>query len=164
MTQHVLISLEERHANNILSGEKTVELRRRSMHVDPGTHVWFYVKKPLACIVGFAIAGKRFAGAPMTVWRRFGQVSGLERKEFMDYFLGCREASAMTLDKPTRLRRSVGLDELRANVPGFHPPQFYVRMGDDSPLRDLLTSRLPAVPISVSRTHRSPCAPGRTGR
>lgn len=140
--QHVLISLEERHANNILAGTKTVELRRRSMHVEPGTLVWFYVKKPVACIVGFAIAGERYAATPETVWRRFGKVSGLERKEFMDYFVGCKEASAMPLGDPTRLRHGVGLDELRATVPGFHPPQFYVRMTDESPLRGLLTARL----------------------
>ena len=142
MTQHVLISLEERHANNILAGTKTVELRRRSMHVEPGTLVWFYVKKPVACVVGFAIAGERYAAAPDTVWRKFGKVSGLERKEFMAYFVGCKEASAMRLDAPTRLRESVGLNELRAIAPGFHPPQFYVRMGDASPLRDLLTAQL----------------------
>ncbi|PIM53600.1 hypothetical protein CS062_08990 [Roseateles chitinivorans] len=142
MTKHVLISLEERHANNILAGTKTVELRRRSMHVEPGTLVWFYVKKPMACVVGFAVAGERYAAAPDNVWRKFGKVSGLERKEFMDYFLGCREASAMRLDAPTRLHKYVGLAELRATVPGFHPPQFYVRMPDESPLRDLLTSYL----------------------
>lgn len=146
MTQHVLISLEERHANNILAGTKTVELRRRSMHVEPGTMVWFYVKKPVACIVGFAIAGTRIAAAPTAVWQRFGQVSGLEKKEFMDYFVGCKEASVMPLDAPTRLRNSVGLDEVRASVPGFHPPQFYIRMNDESPLRNLLTSRLPRRP------------------
>jgi|APAga8741243762_1050094.scaffolds.fasta_scaffold01000_14 predicted transcriptional regulator len=142
MTTHVLISLEERHANNILAGTKTVELRRRSMHVEPGTLVWFYVKQPVACVVGFAVAGERYAAAPDNVWRKFGKVSGLERKEFMDYFDGCSEASAMRLDAPTRLRKYVGLAELRANVPGFHPPQFYVRMNDESPLRNLLTSYL----------------------
>lgn len=144
MTNHVLISLDERHANNILAGTKTVELRRRSMHVPPGSHVWFYVKKPVACIVGYAVAGERFSAAPNAVWRRFGEVSGLERKEFMDYFVGCKEASAMTLVQPTRLVHSVRLDELRASVPGFHPPQFYARMDVDSPLRALLTERLAA--------------------
>ncbi|MBO9689875.1 hypothetical protein [Roseateles chitosanitabidus] len=144
MTTHVLISLEERHANNILAGTKTVELRRRSMHVPAGSLVWFYVKKPVACIVGFAVAGELYSGAPDTVWRKFGGVSGLARKEFMDYFVGCKAASAMPLEEPTRLIQSVRLDELRHSVPGFHPPQFYVRMDADSPLRALLTARLAA--------------------
>ncbi|WP_423598697.1 hypothetical protein [Roseateles sp. MS654] len=143
MTQHVLISLEERHANNILAGIKTVELRRRSMHVAPGTLVWIYVKKPVGGVVGFAIAGERYAATPDTVWRKFGPVSGLARKEFMEYFVGCKEASAMPLGAPMRLPRSVGLEELRENVPGFHPPQFYARVDEESPLRNLLTARLP---------------------
>jgi hypothetical protein len=31
--EHILISLEPRHAENILAGRKTVELRRRPMNV-----------------------------------------------------------------------------------------------------------------------------------
>ena len=42
--ENILISLESRHAKNIYSGEKKIELRRRTMHVTPGTTVWIYEK------------------------------------------------------------------------------------------------------------------------
>lgn len=131
-TQHVLISLEERHAANILAGTKQVELRRRKMHVEPGSTVWFYVKKPVGAVVGFATVGATYSAAPSTVWRKFGAVSGLSRSEFMRYFDGSFVASAMALSAPKKLTVPVTLDALRATFPGFHPPQFYCRLDSDS--------------------------------
>src|SRR5256885_15767110 len=79
-----LISLEERHANRILQGTKTVELRRRPMHVALGSTVWFYVKMPVGSIVGCATVTGLHTLAPSTLWRRFGTVSGLKRQEFFE--------------------------------------------------------------------------------
>ncbi len=49
---NILISLEPRHAENILAGLKRVELRRRTMNVSPGCTVWIYAKLPVGSIVG----------------------------------------------------------------------------------------------------------------
>ena len=102
-TQHVLISLDERHATNILEGSKQVELRRRTMHVEPGSIVWLYVKKPVGAVVGFATVGATYVAAPSTVWRKYGPVSGLSRSEFVSYFAGAALASAANRsDRATR--------------------------------------------------------------
>lgn len=138
--KHVLISLEERHAVNILAGAKQVELRRRTMHVEPGTTVWFYVKKPVGAVVGSATVGTSYSAAPSTVWRKYGAVSGLSRSEFMSYFDGSVVASAMALSAPRKLKTPITLDAMRAVAPGFHPPQFYCRLDADA-LTDLLTGR-----------------------
>jgi predicted transcriptional regulator len=134
-TQHVLISLEERHAANILAGTKQVELRRRRMHVEPGSTVWFYVKKPVGAVVGFATVGTTYCAAPRTVWRKYGSVSGLSRSEFMSYFDGSAVASAMALSSPKKLKAVITLDALRVAVPSFHPPQFYCRLNADSSIK-----------------------------
>ena len=131
-TQHVLISLEERHATNILLGTKKVELRRRTMHIEPGATIWFYVKKPVGAIVGFAIVGTTYSASPTTVWRKYGAVSGLKKSEFMNYFDGAAIASAMALSGAKKLKTPVTLEALRAATPnGFHPPQFYCRLKTD---------------------------------
>lgn len=140
VVRHVLISLEERHANNILAGTKQVELRRRKMHVAPGTTVWLYVKKPLGAVVGYAYAGETYTAAPSTVWSNYGCVSGISKAEFTDYFDGLAVASAMLLSGPRKLKQQISLDELRAQTLGFHPPQFYCRIEDESPIKTLLTS------------------------
>lgn len=131
LTQHVLISLDERHAANILAGTKLVELRRRTMHVEPGSIIWFYVKKPIGAVIGFATVGTTYSGAPSTMWRKYGSVSGLSKSDFMSYFDGAGVASAMALSCPKKLKKPVTLDALRAAMPGFHPPQFYCRLKTD---------------------------------
>ncbi|QTX19740.1 transcriptional regulator [Comamonas aquatica] len=133
--QHVLISLDERHANNILAGTKQVELRRRTMHVEPGSTVWFYVKKPVGAVVGFATVGTIYSAAPSTVWRKYRSVSGLAKSEFMSYFDGVAVASAMALSGAKKLKKPITLEALRTVMPGFHPPQFYCRLDVNSPVR-----------------------------
>jgi predicted transcriptional regulator len=136
--QHVLISLDERHANNILAGTKQVELRRRTMHVEPGSTVWFYVKKPVGAVVGFATVGATYSAAPSTVWRKYCSVSGLSKTEFMSYFDGVAVASAMGLSGAQKLKNPVTLEALRTAMPGFHPPQFYCRLKANSPVKQRL--------------------------
>jgi predicted transcriptional regulator len=52
---HILISLEPRHAENLLDGRKRVELRRHAMNVSIGSTVWMYAKLPVGSIIGRAI-------------------------------------------------------------------------------------------------------------
>ncbi|MDP9920277.1 putative transcriptional regulator [Variovorax boronicumulans] len=132
--QNVLISLEERHAENILDGTKTVELRRRPMHVAIGATVWFYVKVPVGSVIGCAKVAGVHTLAPSTLWNRFGPVSGLQRREFFDYFSGLPTAFALSLKEPCRLAKPIPLSELRDVSSGFHPPQFFANVASDGPL------------------------------
>lgn len=127
-TQHVLISLDKRHAANILAGTKQVELRRRTMRIEPGSIVWLYVKKPVGAVIGFATVGTTYSAAPSSVWRKYRSVSGLRKSEFISYFEGSATASAMVVSNPKKLKTPITLDNLRAAMPGFHPPQFYCRL------------------------------------
>jgi predicted transcriptional regulator len=138
---HLLISLENRHATNILSGLKTVELRRRTMHVTDGDVVWFYVKKPIGAVIGYAIVGSRFTSSPQSIWRRFGAVSGLAKAEFTNYFEGAELAFALEVNAPKALKREITLTSLRETQPSFHPPQFYCRLNEGSALRSLFIRR-----------------------
>ena len=131
---HALISLEARHADGILLGTKRVELRRRSMDVRTGATIWFYVKLPVGQVVGHARVRARHLLAPTTLWRRFGDVSGLTRKEFFAYFDGTSRGFALELESPSRLRTGVPLDELRSVSDGFHPPQFFQHLSHKGPL------------------------------
>lgn len=137
--QHVLISLEERHAKNILAGTKKVELRRRTMHIEPGSIVWLYVKKPVGAVVGFATVGTTYLAAPSTVWRKYGAVSGLSKSEFIRYFDEAAVASAMAVSDAKKLKKPITLESLRVSMPTFHPPQFYCKLGPASPIRQCLS-------------------------
>ena len=138
--EHILISLEARHAENIFAGKKRVELRRRSMNVSPGARLWIYVKLPVGSIVGHAIVGEVYLSSPEALWRKYGSVSGLTKHEFFNYFGGVDQGVALVLEKTTRLRSSLPLQSLRKLAEGFQPPQFFARLTSKHPLHDVVTS------------------------
>lgn len=133
--EHILISLNSRHAENIFSGHKRVELRRRTMNISPGATLWIYVKVPVGSIVGHARIGKVHSSSPTTLWRRYGSISGLSKREFFEYFLGAKLGVALVLEQSTRLRRSLPLKALRQLDKRFQPPQFFARLTSEHPLR-----------------------------
>jgi len=122
--EHILISLESRHAENILDGRKIVELRRRSMNVKVGATVWIYAKLPVGSIVGSATVRAIHGQAPSTLWRKFGPVCGITRTEFFEYFEGVEQGTALELSDCRRLPTSLSLESLRKFNSSFQPPQF----------------------------------------
>lgn len=132
--ENILISLEARYAEGILSGAKRVELRRRHMNVAQGTIVWLYVKQPVASVVGCATVRSIHKSAPSVLWKRFGAVAGISKTEFFDYFAGVRCGLALSLDRGMRLPDPISLKQLRTVTSTFHPPQFFVRLDARSPV------------------------------
>jgi len=130
----ILISLEARHAENILLGRKLVEFRRRSMNVKPGATIWIYAKLPVGSIVGCATVAAVRVHAPSTLWRKYGSLSGISRSEFFDYFGGISQGTALELANCRRLFTSVTLEALRRFNAEFQPPQFFTRLKLGAPL------------------------------
>lgn len=137
--EHILVSLDERHANNIFAGSKQVELRRRNMHVSVGSTMWIYVKKPVGSIQGSVRIRGVHSGSPSTLWRKFGSVSGLTRREFFSYFEGVSKGVALALDSSSRLAHSISLQEMRRRNRVFYPPQFFVRLEAGHPVREAVS-------------------------
>ena len=131
---HILISLAPRHAENIFAGRKQIELRRRTMHIAPGTLVWVYVTLPVGAIVGRAKVSSIHQAAPDILWKNFGAVSGLSKSEFLEYLDGVAEGVVLVLEDARYLRLPISLEALREIATGFNPPQFFVRLGGDHPL------------------------------
>lgn len=138
-TAHALISLEDRFAEGILNGFKLVELRRRPMRLSVGTTIWIYVKVPIGKVIGSTKVLSLHTLAPSTLWRKYGEVSGLTRGEFFEYFSGVERGFAMVLNNPVRLPKPLPLDRLRALNVGFQPPQFFQHLANDSALVNAFT-------------------------
>ena len=138
---HVLISLEAHHAENILSGVKRVEFRRRSMNIEPGSVVWMYVKVPVGAIVGCATVKGVHHLPPAALWKRFSKVSGLTKTDLFEYLAGSTQTIAIELVDAMRLADPIQLDALRDLVDGFHPPQFFSYLPSGSPIRNAVIGR-----------------------
>ncbi|MFV1848069.1 ASCH domain-containing protein [Stenotrophomonas maltophilia] len=138
-SEDVVISLEPRYAERILSGEKMYELRRREMHLRAGTIVWLYAKRPVGAIVGYVTVLAVHHASPSALWSEVGHAAGVTRKEFRQYFAGSKKAFALELAAAVRLRKKIHLDEMRNVEPSFCPPQFFKRISPDSMLLSFLT-------------------------
>ena len=139
---HALISLEQRFAEGILRSTKRVELRRRPMRLEVGTTIWMYVKVPVGKVIGSAKVHSMHELAPSTLWRRYGDVSGLARGEFYDYFSGLSKGFVVVLTNPKRLSQPVSLDQLRELNGAFQPPQFFQHLANDGPLVTAFTRKV----------------------
>lgn len=117
----VLMSIHPRHAENLLAGSKTVELRK-SAFGDDVSMVIVYATAPVKAIVGWLEVESVERHSPSRIWKLFGDTTGITRREFRHYFHGHHSAVAIRVCRPRRLRSPVALTELD---PGLAAPQSF---------------------------------------
>jgi predicted transcriptional regulator len=118
----LLISLKPKYAHGILTGAKTVELRRRAPHTEPGALVCLYSTSPERALVGTARVRAIQTGTPAEIWNSFADQCMLGRQTFDDYFQDADQAVAIVLDRPLQLSEPLPLHEMRERF-GVSPPQ-----------------------------------------
>ncbi|MEU9741036.1 ASCH domain-containing protein [Micromonospora chersina] len=135
----LLLSLRPRFADAILSGTKTVELRRRPINAQPGTLVILYSSAPVMAIVGTARLRQVMVSDPQTAWGNHHSALGLQKDEYDGYLDGSPLAYLLHLTQVCTLNEPLHLHRLRQDG-GFHPPQSfrYVAPSDPLPLRELV--------------------------
>jgi predicted transcriptional regulator len=137
---HIVISVKAKYAVQILAGNKTVELRRRRVHVEPGSRVWIYVTAPEARVAAVATVSQVVTGRPHTIWRQHRASVGVSWAEFEAYFTDCESACAIILCDVQAIAPALHLSELRRKSKRFHPPQFFKRLQAGSAELRLLQS------------------------
>ena len=172
----ILLSLRPRFAQAILSGAKTVELRRRPVNARPDTPIILYASSPTMAIVGTARLRDVQVLTPDAAWQAHHRSLGLTRSEFDAYLDGTSRAHLLLLHRVCTLNEPLPLRTLRQEG-RFQPPQSfrYVAASDPAPLHELIpatsrtrgdqgetrrpdTVRKPA----ASRSMRPASAPART--
>ena len=138
----IVISVKEEYLTLILSGEKTIELRRKVINVPPGSRVWLYAKSPTAHIRACATVRMVVKATPRAVWSRYHSKVGITRDQSDSYFEGSSIACAILLKDVRRVVPAVELSDLRSRLKSFHPPQFFKRLHRGSPEFLLLRSHL----------------------
>lgn len=141
MYRDILISLRPEHTRSILSGQKTIELRRRPLRVEPGTRVWIYTKQPRGCIEAVAVLGAVHEDTHDELWRRFGTQVAISRSAFDAYLAGTERGYALEFASVSPLSAAIDLKEIRSTVQCFHPPQFFKRLDPGGCVMALLLKR-----------------------
>lgn len=124
----ILISLKPEHAGNVLSGKKRVELRKRQLHIEPGTTIWLYVTAPVSALRGYATVDDIVRSSPDAIWKNFGRETAISKSEFDAYFSDSTIGYALFLTEVKVLNHPIPLIQLKKKVSGFHPPQFFCRL------------------------------------
>ena len=119
----MLLSIHPRHVQSILSGSKTVELRRTRPHVQPGQPVAIYATAPTGAIVAMCRVETVVTGSLVTIGSRETLTNAaVSRDEFDVYFGHAEKAVAIHLREVRPLTHPVTLEHLRS-ARDFHPPQ-----------------------------------------
>ena len=79
-----IISFKPHYAELILSGDKTVELRNRTVRLKSGTTIWIYATQPVGRIVAKAKVRTVFHGGPAEIWDRYG--NGDEQRDGRGFY------------------------------------------------------------------------------
>ena len=121
-TAEAIISIRPPHAEAILTGRKTIELRRRIPDLGSGTRLWIYSTRPTAAIVGIVMIHRVSKAHPTTIWEEHGDRVAIDHASFRDYFKGVKEGVAILLEAARRVA-PITIDQLRDVRREFHPPQ-----------------------------------------
>jgi predicted transcriptional regulator len=107
-----LMAIQPQYAQAILSGDKTVEFRKRGLAPDVDT-VLMYETSPTQRVVGVFRVDATVRLAPSGLWRRFGSVGSISRQNFMSYYDAHRIAVGLVVGSVVRLAAPVPLSDLQ---------------------------------------------------
>ncbi|MBZ5562068.1 MAG: hypothetical protein LAP13_06570 [Acidobacteriia bacterium] len=95
--------------------------------------------------------------SPRKIWDRFGEQTGLERRDFDLYFRGVKKGCAIVFSEIVSLDPVLPLDSIRVRVGSFLPPQFFRILQAGSPELRLFRSavNLGLTDISKNRSDSS---------
>ena len=121
----LFLSLRPEYAELLLTGEKTVELRRIRPRAPIGTQILLYASSPQCELVGMCSVEAIGQADPDEIWKLHGSETGIGRSAFRSYFRGASQAVAITVSNPTRLDSPIPLAQLRREWKNFQPPQSF---------------------------------------
>lgn len=125
-SKDVVFSIKPEYSREIVSGKKTIELRRRFPTTIPaGTRAFIYETSPTRAIAGVAAIGAVHKATPNDIWNSFSNQACIAKVDFDDYFAGTENAFAIELRNARPLRRPIELSELRDRF-SFEPPQSFL--------------------------------------
>lgn len=123
---NVLFSIKPRFSNDILSGRKRFEFRKRSCK-NLGSTMYIYATYPVCNIIGEVTIVGCLSGTPEFLWGKVSDAgAGLDKEEFDRYFSNCKTAYAFELYNPIIYHRPVSL--LKIHI--MHPPQSFCYLDD----------------------------------
>ncbi len=125
MCNNLLISVRPKFAVRIMSGEKTVELRRVRPKASSGDNLLFYISSPDKHLGAIAKIQKITASKLDLLWEEVKDKASVTHEEFLIYFEGKDSGYAIYFSKLEKFDNPIELKYIRELIPGFTAPQSF---------------------------------------
>lgn len=116
------LSIKRIYAERIVSGAKTIELRKRPIGMELGNLILLYETAPDSTIKSGFIADRTICLPISKMWDQYSSVMGVEREFYDRYFENC-EVAYGTLIYQSFYFHNLPLEQIYKLCPGFVPPQ-----------------------------------------
>jgi len=127
----IVMSIRPNYSNQIMDGDKLIEIRRKFNSKWKDHKVTIYSSSPRKELVGYATIKNIIADKPETLWSCYANQLGCSKSEFDDYTKGLDKVYAIFLSNVNKFYSDLSLNYL-SNFLGkeIHPPQSYSSVKD----------------------------------
>lgn len=125
-----IFSIKDEYSQKIFSKEKKVELRRQDVRVIENETCFIYTTTPVKKITGYFVVKEKVRLPIERLWTRTREIAGITKSQFMKYFKGCVEGTAIFFKYVRRFVQDLTLDELKQIIRDFRPPQSYCNIDE----------------------------------
>ena len=126
----VILSIKPKYVEEIVNGNKKFEFRKIVFKkYSKGDDIFIYSTSPVKKIIGKFRSNEIIAEHPEVLWDQLKDDSGLDRKEFFDYFQNREHGFAIGIDDLEIFKIPI---EPTSMIPNFVPPQSFQYLDNSS--------------------------------
>ncbi|MBD3212891.1 MAG: ASCH domain protein [Candidatus Lokiarchaeota archaeon] len=125
-----LFAIKQKYSKKIFSREKLLEYRRQNINISKNERCFIYTSAPIKKINGCFIVKEKIRLPIQELWSLTKEIGGISKKEFLKYFEGCKEGTAIIFKSIKKFIDGLPLSEIRKMIKGFRPPQSYYNLRD----------------------------------
>ena len=136
----LVFSIKPVYIDKILSGEKSIEIRRKFSKKWLGEKVSLYSSSPDKALVGYAIIKNIIVDMPSTIWEKFNKNIGVNKQEFDRYTSDMDKIFAIFLDNVHAYQNIIPLSQISHLIKkDLTPPQSYYSLSKNKDWRDAIS-------------------------
>lgn len=136
MNKLILISIKERFVNQILSGKKTIELRKAEPKASRGDSMIIYTTRPKKAVTAIAIIDEILVLTPEEMWELYREHLGIDKESYDAYYEGYNKAVGIKFKEVIPLDAEILLSAIKFIHPNFSPPQTFKYLNKFKAFRD----------------------------
>ena len=127
-----VFSIKNEYSEKIFSKKKLVELRRQDIKIKENEKCLIYTTSPVKKITGFFIVEKKVRLPIKRLWELTKNIAGVTKNEFVNYFKGCIEGTAIFFKYVKKFTDGASLKQIRCMINNFTPPQSYLNLNSST--------------------------------